>query len=192
MSYFIFNQAKNVDIFAHTRLIEKIGDIRRIAGLSYLETKDFLPATMKLLFERDIQRAISDNKLPKMMFTIATDTGTPVTLYSIIIHHIAEPIVFRPAAASEPDIYCEESNQGRIELTELAHYVRAKIMQILWCYNADLITPRSIYGQTRFIYQIALSPLLIERQIRSFDIKQRSLERPKSPDFMTTNVAKAA
>ena len=46
MSYFIFNQSKNVDIFANTCLIERIGDQRRVRGTGYDETKNFQPVNI--------------------------------------------------------------------------------------------------------------------------------------------------
>lgn len=178
MSYFIFDQEEHVDVFKYTRFIERIGRLRRVAGWSFPKTRDLGPAAMKLLFERDIRQAVNDKKLPEMIFTIIVDTQTPVPLYRIIIHHVAAPLVLRPADLSEEEINCEDSSIGRVQLTDLAHYVRDKIMQILWRYNADVITVGAIYGRTHFTYQVAFSPLLIERQVRSFDIaRQRIVAR---------------
>lgn len=189
MSYFIFDQSKNVDIFANTRLIERIGDQRRVRGTAFHDTKNLLPSTMAMIFDCDIQQAISDNKLPQMLFKITVERQSPTPIYRIVIHHIAEPIALRVADDAEPEINCESSSIGRIQLTELAHYVRVKIMQILWKYNADLITTKGIYGHSHFNYQIVLSPDLIERQIRSFDIERQRILKKESEE---SSVRKAA
>lgn len=189
MSYFIFNQSKNVDIFANTCLIERIGDQRRVRGTGYDETKNFQPSTMTLFFARDMQQAISDNKLPQMIFRIVVERQSPTPLYRVEIHHIAEPIVLRIAEDAEPEINCESSSIGRVQLTELAHYVRVKIMQILWTYNADLITPKGIYGHRHFNYQIVIMPELIERQIKSFNIERQRIFKKESEE---SEIGKAA
>ena len=187
MSYFIFDQSKDVDVFASTRFIERLGDLRRVCGTAYQETKDLHPSTMALIFERDIQQAISSNALPEMLFKVTVTRQSPRPIYRVEIHHLAEPVVLRMAEAAEPEINCEPSSIGRVQLTELAHYVRAKIMQLLWNYNADLISTQGIYGHQHFNYQIAISPYLIERQIRSFDIGRQRISKKENED-----VSKAA
>lgn len=177
MSYFIFDHSKNVNVFANTSVIERIGTQIRCLGFAYHDTKDLLPSTMMLIFERDIQQAISDNLLPQMIFKIAVTRQSPTPIYRIEIHHLAEPIVLGLAEDDEPEINCEPSSIGRVQLSDMAHYIRAKIMQILWKYNADLITFQGIYGHVHFNYQIVLSPDLIERQIRSFDIARQRLPK---------------
>jgi hypothetical protein len=189
MSYFIFDQSKNVDVFANTRLIERIGEQRRVCGVSYQETKNLHPSTMALIFQCDIQRAISEDKLPQMLFKVTATRQSPTPIYRVEIQHLAEPIVLRTAEDAEPEINCEPSSIGRIQLSDLAHYVRRKVMQILWKYNADLITTKGIYGHQHFNYQIALSSDLIERQIKSFDIERQRILNKESEESV---VGKAA
>ncbi|MGE0172453.1 MAG: hypothetical protein AB7T49_06710 [Oligoflexales bacterium] len=183
MSYFIFNQSKNVDIFANTSPVKRMGVHPQVQGMAYDETKNFQPSTMTLFFTRDIQQEISDNKIPQMIFRVVVARQTPTPIYRVEIHHIVEPIVLRIADESEPEINCEPSTIGRVQLSELAHYVRSKIMQIFWRYNADLISSKGIYGHCHFNYQIAIMPELIERQIKSFNIaRQRILRRENRED----------
>ena len=189
MSYFIFDQSKKVDVFASTRLIERLGDQRRVSGAAYHETKALHPSTMSLIFERDIQQAIGGNALPQMLFNVTVTRQSPRPIYRVEIHHLSEPIVLRVADEAEPEINCEPSSIGRVQLAELAHYVRVKIMQILWKYNADLITTQGIYGHQHFNYQIVFSPDLIERQIRSFDIERQRVAKKENGEIAVSNAA---
>jgi hypothetical protein len=166
-------QSNSIDVFKHTRLVERVGDECRVYGDAYQDTKTRRPSDLILFFKRDIRRAINDGELPEMIFDVTLVRQLPIPCYQIEIQYVDKPVLLKIAEEDEQDINCEYASIGRVQLTALAHYCRNKIMQILWRYNADLISNDGMYGHFRFNYQIVVSPDLIEHQIKMLNLGSR-------------------
>ena len=155
-----------VDVFEKTSFVERLGDLDRVRGEYYDDTKTLSPEAMCFVFKRDIEQTIRDRELPAIRCGIQVGTDRPIPIYTVTIHDIAAPLLQGFDDQALTDWTHVESSRGQLKLSDPACYVFEKIMQIFWRYNADRISLRGIYGHTHFSYQIRFADSLIEERLK--------------------------